>query len=98
MKSVTGGQAIVKCLESQGVQYVFGMAGHANLALLDALIDSDIKFISVPHEQIAAHAADAFFRLTHKPAVVVTTTGPGATNTVTGLADALMDSSAKVLS
>ena len=61
MKGITGGQAIVQCLESQGVQYAFGMAGHANLALLDALIDSNIKFISVPHEQIAAHAADAFF-------------------------------------
>ena len=61
MKGITGGQAIVRCLESQGVQYAFGMAGHGNLALLDALIDSDIEFISVPHEQIATHAADAFF-------------------------------------
>ena len=97
MKDITGGQAIVRCLESQGVQYAFGMAGHGNLALLDALIDSNIEFISVPHEQIATHAADAYFRLTHKPAVVVTTVGPGATNTVTGLADAMMDSSAMVV-
>ena len=97
MKGITGGQAVVRCLESQGVEYAFGMAGHANLALLDALIDSNIKFVTVPHEQIAAHAADAYFRVTHKPAVVLTTVGPGATNTVAGLADALLDSSAMVV-
>ncbi len=94
---MTGGEAVVRCLESQGVEYAFGMAGHANLALLDALIDSKIKFISVPHEQIGVHAADAYFRVTHKPAVIMTTVGPGATNTPTGLADALLDSSAVVV-
>ena len=97
MSQMTGGEAIVKSLESQGVEYVFGMAGHANLAFLDPLIDSEIKFITVPHEQIAAHAADAYFRVTHKPAVVTTTVGPGATNVIAGMADALLDSSAMVV-
>lgn len=94
---VTGGEAVVRYLESQGVEYAFGMVGHGNLALVDAFLDSPIKYISVPHEQIAVHAADAYFRITHKPAVVVTTVGPGATNTPTGLADALLDSSAVVV-
>ena len=97
MSQITGGEAIVRSLESQGVEYVFGMAGHANLAFLDPLIDSEIKFITVPHEQIAAHAADAYFRVTHKPAVVTTTVGPGATNVIAGMADALLDSSAMVV-
>lgn len=94
---LTGGAAVVKCLENQGIEVAFGMVGHGNLAILDALLDSHIKFISVPHEQIATHAADAYFRVTHKPAVVLTTVGPGATNTMTGLADALLDSSAMVV-
>lgn len=94
MAAITGGQAIVRCLENQGVEYAFGLAGHANLALLDALVDSKIKYISFPHEQIATHAADAYFRVTHRPAVVLTTVGPGATNVVPALADALLDSSA----
>ena len=94
---LTGGEAVVKCLEAQGIEVAFGMVGHGNLALLDALLDSNIRFISVPHEQIATHAADAYFRVTHKPAVVMTTVGPGATNTMTGLADALLDSSAMVV-
>ena len=94
---LTGGEAIVRCLESQGVEYIFGMAGHGNLSFLDALVDSNIKFLSVPHEQIATHAADAYFRVTHKPAVISTTVGPGATNTITGIADALLDSSAMVI-
>ena len=89
---LTGGEAVVKCLERQGIEVAFGMVGHGNLAILDALLDSNIRFISVPHEQIATHAADAYFRVTHKPAVVLTTVGPGATNTMTGLADALLDS------
>lgn len=94
---LTGGEAVVKCLEREGVELAFGMVGHGNLAILDALIDSEIRFISVPHEQIATHAADAYFRVTHKPAVVMTTVGPGATNTMTGLADALLDSSAMIV-
>lgn len=90
---MTGGEAIVRCLEQEGVEYIFGMCGHANLALLDALADSKIKFISVPHEQIAAHAADCYFRVTHKPGVVLTTIGPGLGNAVNGVMDASGDCS-----
>jgi acetolactate synthase-1/2/3 large subunit len=97
MVVMTGGEAVVRCLESEGIEYVFGLCGHANLALLDALNDSSIKFIGVHHEQVAAHAADAYFRVTHKPAVVMTTVGPGVTNAITGVADAALDASAMVL-
>jgi acetolactate synthase-1/2/3 large subunit len=82
---------------NEGVGVVFGLCGHGNLALLDALADAPIRFISVYHEQVAAHAADAYFRVSGKPGVVVTTIGPGLTNTITGLVDAQMDSSAVVV-
>jgi acetolactate synthase-1/2/3 large subunit len=94
---MTGGQAIVRCLEQAGVEVVFGMCGHANLALLDALADSKIKFISVPHEQIATHAADCYFRVTHKPGVVFTTIGPGLGNAVNGMMDAASDCSSVIV-
>lgn len=94
---MTGGQAIVRCLEQAGVEVVFGMCGHANLALLDALADSKIKFISVPHEQIATHAADCYFRVTHKPGVVFTTIGPGLGNAVNGMMDAAGDCSSVIV-
>ncbi|MCL4798571.1 MAG: thiamine pyrophosphate-binding protein [Burkholderiales bacterium] len=94
MARMTGAHAIVKCLEAEGVEYVFGMSGHANLTFLDALLDSKIRFVSVPHEQLAVHMADAYFRVTHRPAVVLTSVGPGFTNTVTGVADAMHDCSA----
>lgn len=94
MAKMTGAQAIVRCLEAEGIEYVFGMSGHANLTFLDALLDSRIRFVSVPHEQIAVHMADAYFRVTHRPAVVLTSVGPGFTNTVTGVADAMHDCSA----
>ncbi len=97
MVRMTGGQAVVRCLEGTGIEYVFGMCGHANLALLDALHESSLKFISVHHEQVAAHAADAYFRVTHRPAAVVTTVGPGATNAITGVADAALDASAMII-
>jgi acetolactate synthase I/II/III large subunit len=97
MARMTGAQAMVRCLEAEGVEYVFGMSGHANLTFLDALLDSKIRFISVPHEQIAVHMADAYFRVTHRPAVVLTSVGPGFTNTVTGVADAMHDCSAVLL-
>jgi acetolactate synthase I/II/III large subunit len=95
--SLTGAQAIVKCLELEGVEFVFGMCGHTNLAMLDALADSSIRFISVDHEQIAVHAADCYYRVSHKPAVVLTTIAPGFTNAVTGMADAAQDGSAVVM-
>lgn len=97
MARMTGAQAIVRCLEAEGIEYVIGMSGHANLAFLDALFDSSIRFISTPHEQIAVHMADAYFRVTHRPAVVLTSVGPGFTNTVTGIADAMHDCSALIL-
>ena len=97
MAKMTGAQAVVRCLEHEGVEYVFGMSGHGNLPLLDALCDSTIKFIEVPHEQIAVHMADCYFRMTHRPGIVLTTLGPGFTNTVTGMADAMQDCSAVVM-
>lgn len=95
--NITGGQAVVEFLKRNDITEVFGMAGHGNLALLDSFIDSHINFYSVPHEQIAVHAADAYFRIKNKISVVTTTVGPGSTNTVTALADALLDSSAVLL-
>ncbi|MCZ7568833.1 MAG: thiamine pyrophosphate-binding protein [Ardenticatenaceae bacterium] len=95
--SLTGAQAVVKCLEREGVEYIFGMVGHANLPLFDALNDSTIQLIAMPHEQLAAHAADAYFRVSHKPGVVTTTIGPGLSNAVTGIMDAAADTSAMVV-
>ncbi|MGH7641981.1 MAG: thiamine pyrophosphate-binding protein [Candidatus Dormibacteria bacterium] len=92
-----GAEAVVRTLEELGIEVAFGMCGHGNLALLDALIDSPIRFISVHHEQVAVHAADAYFRLTGRPAVVVTTLGPGMLNTATGLGDAALDGSAVIV-
>ena len=97
MAKMTGAQAIVRYLEEEKVEYVFGMAGHANLTFLDAFCDSKVKFISVPHEQIAVHMADCYFRVTHRPGVVLTSLGPGFTNTVTGIADAMHDCSGVVM-
>ena len=87
----TGAQAVVNCLEQEGVEYIFGMIGHGNLAFFDALNDSDIRLIPMPHEQLAAHAADAYFRISHKPGVVAASIGPGFANTVNGvLADQII--------
>jgi acetolactate synthase I/II/III large subunit len=94
---MTGSEAIVRILERAGVEYVFGLCGHANLSILDALESSSIRFVSVRHEQNAAHMADAYFRFSHKPGVVLTTIGPGLTNAVTGILEAAMDSSGVVL-
>lgn len=94
---LTGGQIAVKCLESAGVDYVFGLCGHTVIGMLDPMIDSPIEFISFRHEQMAAHAADGYFRVTHKPGVVLTHLGPGITNATTGVANAALDSSALVV-
>lgn len=95
---VDGAEIVAKYLESEGVEYVFGMCGHTNVALLDALTyKTKIKFISFRHEQIAAHSADAYFRVTHKPGVVLVHVGPGMTNAVTGVANATLDSSAMIV-
>ncbi len=81
----------VKCLEAEGVEYIFGLPGEENADLMMSLMDSKIKFVLVRHEQAAAFMADVYGRLTGKAGVCLATLGPGATNLVTGLADANMD-------
>lgn len=87
-----GAQRVIQALERAGVEYVFGYQGGAAMPIFDALHDSKIKLIVVRHEQGATHMADGYARATGKPGVVLVTSGPGATNTVTGLLTALMDS------
>lgn len=84
-------QLFVRCLENEGVEYIFGIPGEENLAVMDALLDSSIKFITVRHEQGAAFMADVYGRLTGRAGVCLATLGPGATNLITGVADANMD-------
>jgi acetolactate synthase-1/2/3 large subunit len=79
-------------LERIGVEVVFGLCGHTVIGMLDALGKSRIRFVSVRHEQIAAHAADGYARATGKPGVVLTHLGPGLTNAATGVANAALDS------
>ncbi|MDJ0684975.1 MAG: acetolactate synthase large subunit [Alphaproteobacteria bacterium] len=81
----------VKCLEAEGVERIFGVPGEENADVMISLLDSDIEFILCRHEQAAAFMADAYGRLTGKAGVCLSTLGPGATNLVTGLADANMD-------
>ena len=89
----TGAEKLVQCLEREGVEYIFGLSGGAAIPIFDALVDSRIKLVLVRHEQGATHMADGYARATGRPGVVLVTSGPGATNTVTGLLTALMDSS-----
>jgi acetolactate synthase I/II/III large subunit len=91
-KAPTGGQKVVECLEREGVEFVFALSGGAAMPIFDAFVESKIKLIAVRHEQGATHMADGLARATGKPGVVLVTSGPGATNTVTGLLTALMDS------
>ena len=84
-------QLLVKCLENEGVEYVFGLPGEENLEVLEALSNSSIKFITTRHEQGAAFMADVYGRLTGKAGVCLSTLGPGATNLMTGVADANLD-------
>ncbi len=81
----------VRCLEAEGVTHIFGVPGEENADLMMSLLDSSIKFVLCRHEQAAAFAADAYGRLTGKSGVCLGTLGPGATNLVTGVADANMD-------
>jgi acetolactate synthase I/II/III large subunit len=83
----------VKCLEAEGVERIFGVPGEENADLMISLLDSDIEFVLCRHEQAAAFMADTYGRLTGKAGVCLATLGPGATNLVTGLADANMDRS-----
>ncbi|MDD3315230.1 MAG: biosynthetic-type acetolactate synthase large subunit [Syntrophaceticus sp.] len=89
---MTGAEVIVKSLEQEGVEVVFGYPGGAVIPLYDKLYDSPLKHVLVRHEQAAAHAADGYARATGKTGVVIATSGPGATNLVTGIATAAMDS------
>ncbi len=89
---ITGAEALIRCLEDLGVDYIFGLSGGAAIPIFDALVDSKIKLILVRHEQGATHMADGYARATGKPGVVLVTSGPGATNTITGLLTAQMDS------
>jgi acetolactate synthase-1/2/3 large subunit len=88
----TGAEKLIQCLEREGVEYIFGYSGGAAMPIFDALVDSDIQLILVRHEQGATHMADGYARATGKPGVVLVTSGPGATNTVTGLLTSHMDS------
>ena len=83
---------LVRYLEHRGVEHIFGLCGHTNIAVLTALTNSSIKFINVRHEQIAAHAADAYARVKKKAGVVLSHLGPGLTNAATGVANAALDS------
>src|SRR5689334_16847191 len=90
--TVTGADAMTAMLESFGVEYVFGTCGHTNIALLDAIGRSSIRFIIARHEQAAAHAADGYARASGKPGVLLMHVGPGMMNGVTGVATAALDS------
>jgi len=89
---LTGAQALVKSLEMQGVEVIFGLPGGAILPVYDPIIDSPIRHILVRHEQGAGHMAEGYAQATGRPGVAMVTSGPGATNVVTALADAYMDS------
>ena len=89
----TGAKALVRALEAQGVEVIFGYPGGATLPIYDELARSTIRHVLARHEQGAAHMADGYARATGKPGVCMATSGPGATNLVTGLANAYMDSS-----
>ena len=84
--------AIMECLKAEGVEVVFGLPGGANLPTYDALVNSDIKHILVRHEAGGGHAAEGYAKATGKVGVSFGTSGPGATNLVTPIVDAMMDS------
>ncbi len=89
---LTGAQALIKSLEMQRVEAMFGLPGGAILPVYDPIIDSSIRHILVRHEQGAGHMAEGYAQVTGRPGVAIVTSGPGATNIVTPLADAYMDS------
>ncbi|XRG80221.1 acetolactate synthase large subunit [Rossellomorea sp. GAMAL-10_SWC] len=91
-KELSGANLLIDALKNENVEMIFGYPGGAVLPLYDALYDADIPHILARHEQGAIHAAEGYARVTGRPGVVIATSGPGATNVVTGLADAMMDS------
>jgi len=92
MSKITGAQAFVKCLQEEGVDTIFGFPGGVIIDLYDELANSSIKNLLVRHEQGAVHAADGYARASGRTGVALLTSGPGATNGVTGIATAYMDS------
>lgn len=90
MKDLVSHQ-LVKYLEGRGIRHVFGLCGHTNIAVLSAMANSQVKFINVRHEQVAAHAADGYARVTGKASVLLTHLSPGLTNAATGVANAALD-------
>jgi acetolactate synthase-1/2/3 large subunit len=97
MKKLSGAQIVIESLKAEGVDTIFGYPGGAILPTYDALLDSSIKHILVRHEQGATHMAEGYARVSGRPGVVMVTSGPGATNTVTGIADAYMDSTPMIV-
>ncbi|HLR46295.1 MAG TPA: thiamine pyrophosphate-binding protein, partial [Deinococcales bacterium] len=93
---MNGAAVLLKCMEQHGVETIFGHPGGAIMPVYDALYDSPIQHVLVRHEQAGAHAADAYYRASGRTGVCFATSGPGATNLITGLATAQMDSSALV--
>jgi acetolactate synthase-1/2/3 large subunit len=89
---MSGAEAIVKSLEKEGVEVIFGIPGGASIPVYDVLYDASIRHVLVRHEQAASHAADGYARVTGKVGVCSATSGPGATNLTTGIANAFLDS------
>src|SRR5436305_12589630 len=89
---MNGGQALIKSLEMEGVEVMFGLPGGAILPVYDPIIDSPIRHILVRHEQGAGHMAEGYAQVTGRPGVAMVTRGPGATNIATPLCNAYMDS------
>ncbi|MGB0408067.1 MAG: thiamine pyrophosphate-binding protein, partial [Pseudomonadales bacterium] len=91
MELLSGGEALIRALQDEGVEYIFGYPGGAALHIYDAIFQQQaVEHVLVRHEQAATHMADAYARVTGKPGVALVTSGPGATNAVTGLATAFM--------
>ena len=91
-ENIDGGKALIRSLEKEGVEVMFGLPGGAILPVYDPIIDSTIRHILVRHEQGAGHMAQGYAQATGKPGVAMVTSGPAATNIVTPLCDAYLDS------
>jgi acetolactate synthase-1/2/3 large subunit len=87
----TAAEHLITYLENRGIKHIFGLCGHTNIAVLSAMENSNIKFINTRHEQVAAHAADGYARVTGEASVVLSHLGPGLTNAATGVANAALD-------
>ncbi|MBP6716840.1 MAG: thiamine pyrophosphate-binding protein, partial [Acidobacteria bacterium] len=97
MKPMTGAMYIAECLKQEGVEKVFGQCGHTNYALIDSCHRLGIEYVSFRHEQMAAHAADAYYRVSHKLAVLNLHLSPGMTNAITGVISAAADGTPMVV-